>query len=68
MLIEYQGRQKVVDIWRECRSPLRFAQGKLREGAGSPDAEILRCAQDLAGGEELSRSCEPCVSSNLSAK
>ena len=25
---------------------MRFAQGKLREGAGSPDAEILRCAQD----------------------
>ncbi len=72
MLIEYQGGQKVVDIWRECLSPLRFAQGKLREGAGSPDAEILRCAQDdsavilsaakdLAGGEELSRSFEPCL-------
>jgi hypothetical protein len=26
--------------------PIRFAQGKLREGSGSPDAEILRCAQD----------------------
>jgi hypothetical protein len=26
--------------------PIRCAQGKLREGAGSPDAEILRCAQD----------------------
>jgi hypothetical protein len=26
--------------------PMRFAQGKLREGSGSPDAEILRCAQD----------------------
>jgi len=25
---------------------MRFAQGKLREGAGSPDAAILRCAQD----------------------
>jgi hypothetical protein len=25
---------------------MRFAQGKLREGSGSPDAEILRCAQD----------------------
>jgi len=26
--------------------PIRFAQGKLREGSGSPDTEILRCAQD----------------------
>src|SRR6266851_5017126 len=26
--------------------PMRFAQGKLREGSGSPDAELLRCAQD----------------------
>ena len=25
---------------------MRFAQGKLRAGSGSPDAEILRCAQD----------------------
>ncbi len=25
---------------------MRFAQGKLREGSGSPDVEILRCAQD----------------------
>jgi len=25
---------------------IRFAQCKLREGSGSPDAEILRCAQD----------------------
>jgi len=25
---------------------MRFAQGKLREGSGSLDAEILRCAQD----------------------
>src|SRR5229473_363311 len=25
---------------------MRFAQGKLREGSGSPGAEILRCAQD----------------------
>jgi hypothetical protein len=25
---------------------MRFAQGKLREGSGAPDAEILRCAQD----------------------
>jgi len=52
---------------------MRFAQGKLREGASSPDEEILRCAQDdragscwmtgldLAGGEELPRSFEPCL-------
>jgi hypothetical protein len=26
--------------------PIRFAQGKLRAGSGSPDAQILRCAQD----------------------
>src|SRR5260370_853270 len=26
--------------------PIRFAQGKLREGSASPDTEILRCAQD----------------------
>ena len=26
--------------------PMRFAQGKLREGSGAPDAQILRCAQD----------------------
>jgi hypothetical protein len=26
--------------------PIRFAQGKLRVGSGSPDAELLRCAQD----------------------
>ncbi len=26
--------------------PIRFAQGKLREGSGSMGAEILRCAQD----------------------
>jgi len=26
--------------------PMRFAQGKLREGAGSTGAEILRFAQD----------------------
>jgi len=26
--------------------PTRFAQGKLCEGAGSPGAQILRCAQD----------------------
>jgi hypothetical protein len=26
--------------------PIRFARGKLREGSGSPGAEILRCAQD----------------------
>ena len=25
---------------------MRFAQGKLREGSGSTDAKILRCAQD----------------------
>jgi len=25
--------------------PIRCAQGKLREGSGSPDKEILRCAQ-----------------------
>jgi len=25
---------------------MRFAQGKLREGSGSPGGEILRCAQD----------------------
>ena len=25
---------------------IRFAQCKLREGSGSPDTEILRCAQD----------------------
>ena len=25
---------------------MRFAQGKLREGSGSLDTEILRCAQD----------------------
>jgi hypothetical protein len=25
---------------------MRCAQGKLREGSGSQDAEILRCAQD----------------------
>ena len=26
--------------------PMRFAQGKLREGSGSMGKEILRCAQD----------------------
>ncbi len=26
--------------------PMRFAQGKLREGSGSTGGEILRCAQD----------------------
>jgi len=26
--------------------PIRCAQGKLREGSGSTDGEILRCAQD----------------------
>jgi hypothetical protein len=26
--------------------PMRFAQGKLSAGSGSPDAQILRCAQD----------------------
>jgi len=26
--------------------PIRFAQGKLRAGSGSPDKEILRYAQD----------------------
>jgi hypothetical protein len=26
--------------------PIRFAQGKLREGSSSPDEEILRFAQD----------------------
>ena len=26
--------------------PIRCAQGKLREGSGSTDTEILRCAQD----------------------
>jgi len=26
--------------------PIRCAQGKLRDGSGSPDAQILRCAQD----------------------
>jgi len=25
---------------------MRFAQGKLRAGSGSPDKELLRCAQD----------------------
>jgi len=25
---------------------MRCAQGKLRDGSGSPGAEILRCAQD----------------------
>jgi hypothetical protein len=31
---------------RAGSEPLRFAEGKLREGAGSPGDEILRCAQD----------------------
>ncbi len=31
---------------RAGSEPMRFAQGKLREGSGSPDEEILRCAQD----------------------
>jgi hypothetical protein len=33
-------------MWSERPSPLRFAQGKLRERFGSPDAQILRYAQD----------------------
>jgi len=31
---------------RAGSEPMRFAQGKLREESGSPDEEILRCAQD----------------------
>ncbi len=32
---------------------MRFAQGKLREGSGSPDEEILRCAQDDSQDESI---------------
>src|SRR6266404_5701875 len=36
-------------MWSECLSPLRCAQGQALSaacGSGSPDEEILRCAQD----------------------
>src|SRR5216684_2919867 len=37
----------VIDAGMCCHSePIRFAQGKLREGSGSMGKEILRCAQD----------------------
>ena len=55
---------------------MRSAQYKLREGSVSIGSEMLRCAQhdnatlrttglDLAGGEELSSSCEPCLSKQI---
>src|SRR5258708_1362780 len=36
-----------MEVLNACHpEPIRFAQGKLREGSGSTGAEILRCAQD----------------------
>ena len=35
---------------RAGSEPMRFAQGKLREGAVTSGSEILRCAQDDRAG------------------
>ena len=50
-------------------SPLRFAQGKLREGlsraAARSFASLRMTGLDLAGGEKLSRAFEPCLKMEL---
>jgi hypothetical protein len=38
---------------------IRFAQCKLREGSGSPDEEILRCAQDDRHSLQMSKRTAP---------
>ena len=39
--------------------PFAAAQGKLREGSGSPDEEILRCAQDDRHSLQMSKRTAP---------
>src|SRR5258708_13108486 len=39
---------------------MRFAQGKLREGAVAMGSEILRCAQDDRAGPCLNKEGQPC--------
>ena len=44
---------------RAGSEPIRFAQGKLREGSGSTGAEILRFAQDDSQDTAQARSGKP---------
>ena len=65
-----------LDIWSECLSPLRFAQGQalspfasLRGNSAKGLARRMKrsfaalrmTGLDLAGGEELSSAFEPCL-------
>src|SRR5260370_40015444 len=57
-----QFEEKSLTVWTvpPCHpEPMRFAQGKLREGSVASGSEILRCAQHDRAGPCLNKEGQP---------